>query len=123
MASGLFVATGSAAKILSRYIYRGSNQFASFNPIRNNSTKTKCPYQEDEIDIDEKSSKENPMRVSAFGDERTIACICGDIHFMTLKKGPPVTCKCGYWFQLVDQKKFWIHKEAEDEKVEAAKDP
>lgn len=48
------------------------------------------------------------MKVNAYGDERTIACVCDDMHFMTLKKGPPTQCKCGYWFQLVDAHKFWI---------------
>lgn len=69
---------------------------------------TRSPYEELKVEIDMKSSKENPMKVNAYGDERTIACVCDDMHFMTLKKGPPVKCKCGYWFLLVDANKFWI---------------
>lgn len=68
---------------------------------------TKSPYEELKVKLDPKSTKENPMKVNAYGDERTIACVCDDIHFMTLKKGPSVKCKCGYWFQLVEAKKFW----------------
>ena len=116
MTSNLFVSSGSAIKIFSRFVYSGSNRLANFNPCRkNHSIESECPYQEVELDIDEKSTREKPMKVTAFGNERTIACICGDIHFMTLKKGPPVTCKCGYWLQLVDARKFWIHGELKED--------
>lgn len=67
----------------------------------------RSPYEELKVELDINSSRENPMKVSAYGDERTVACVCDDMHFMTLKKGPPVRCKCGYWFQLIDAKKFW----------------
>lgn len=76
--------------------------------ISADSIQTRSPYEELKVEIDVKSSKENPMKVNAYGDERTIACVCDDMHFMTLNKGPPVKCKCGYWFQLVDANKFWI---------------
>lgn len=69
---------------------------------------TRSPYEQLKVEIDYKSSEENPMKINAFGDERTIACVCDDMRFMTLRKGPPVKCKCGYWFQLVDANKFWI---------------
>uniref|UniRef100_A0A6G1SIL2 Cytochrome c oxidase subunit 5B, mitochondrial n=1 Tax=Aceria tosichella TaxID=561515 RepID=A0A6G1SIL2_9ACAR len=65
------------------------------------------PYEELRVELDSNSSRENPMKINAYGNERTIACVCDDMHFMTLKKGPPVKCKCGYWFQLVDADKFW----------------
>lgn len=74
------------------------------------SIQTKSPYEEVKVEIDVNSSREKPMKVNAYGEERTIACVCDDIHFMTLKKGPPIKCKCGFWFQLVDAKKFWITK-------------
>lgn len=76
--------------------------------ISADSIQTRSPYEELKVEIDIKSSKDNPMKVNAYGDERTIACVCDDMHFMTLKKGPPVKCRCGYWFQLVDANKFWI---------------
>lgn len=78
-----------------------------FKQISAQEIQNKSPYEELKVELDEQSSKENPMKVNAFGDERTIACVCDDMRFMTLKKGPPVKCKCGYWFQLVDAKKFW----------------
>lgn len=67
----------------------------------------RSPYEELEVDIDDKSSASSPMKVNAYGNERSIACVCDDMRFMTLVKGPPVKCKCGYWFQLVDARKFW----------------
>lgn len=76
--------------------------------ISADSIQTRSPYEELKVEIDLNSSKDNPMKVNAYGDERTIACVCDDMHFMTLKKGPPTQCKCGYWFQLVDAHKFWI---------------
>lgn len=75
--------------------------------ISASAVKTRSPYEELKVEIDINSSKTSPMKVNAYGDERTIACVCDDMHFLTLKKGPPVKCKCGYWFQLVDAKKFW----------------
>lgn len=66
-----------------------------------------CPYEEIKASIDVQSSESNPIKVNAYGDERMIACACDDIHIMTLKKGPPVKSPCGYWFQLIDEKKFW----------------
>lgn len=84
------------------------------NIIRNqsyisaDSIKDRSPYEELRVDIDIKSSKEKPMQVNAYGEERTIACVCDDMRFMTLKKGPPVQCNCGYWFQLIDANKFWL---------------
>lgn len=72
------------------------------------SIQTRSPYEELKVEIDPDTSSDNPMKVNAYGDERTIACVCSDMHFMTLKKGPPTQCKCGHWFQLVDAHKFWI---------------
>lgn len=79
-----------------------------FKSISADQIQTRSPFEELKVEIDTNSSKDNPMKVNAYGDERTIACVCSDMHFMTLKKGPPVKCKCGFWFQLVDANKFWI---------------
>lgn len=68
---------------------------------------TKSPYQELRVNMNFKTTKNNPIKVNAYGEERTIACVCDDLHFLTLKKGPPIHCKCNQWFQLVDAKKFW----------------
>ena len=82
-------------------------QFKRFNSIPASDILNRSPYEEIQVEIDVKSTKDKPMKVNAYGDERTIACVCDDMRFMTLKKGPPVKCQCGYWFQLVDAKKFW----------------
>lgn len=96
------------ALMLSRRSIGARLLFTTFS--RNKSTldiQDRSPYEEVRVELDVKSSKTNPMKVSAYGDERTIACVCDDMHFITLKKGPPIKCKCGYWFQLTDAKKFW----------------
>lgn len=87
-----------------------SSQPARYESIKADAIQTRSPYEELKVELDRNSSKDNPMRVNAYGDERTIACVCDDMHFMTLKKGPPVKCKCGYWFQLVGANKFWDEK-------------
>lgn len=94
----------SATKSL-RSIFRSSTRFNS--TINADEIVTKSPYEELKVEIDIKSTKDNPMKVNAYGDHRTIACVCDDMRFMTLKKGPPTKCRCGYWFQLVDANKFW----------------
>ena len=68
----------------------------------------RSPYEELRVELEPNTDKDNPMKINAYGDERTIACVCDDMHFMTLRKGPPVKCKCGHWFQLVDANKFWL---------------
>lgn len=88
-----------------------NRQSIRFKYISATEIKQRSPYEELRVDLDHKSSEVNPMKVTAYGKERTIACCCDDLHFLTLKKGPPVKCKCGYWFQLVDAKKFWKSKE------------
>lgn len=83
-------------------------QSIRYESIEADSIHTRSPYEELKVKINSKSTRENPMKVNAYGNERTIACVCDDMRFMTLKKGEPVRCKCGHWFQLVDAHKFWI---------------
>jgi hypothetical protein len=86
----------------------GALQQLSSRSLTADSIVSRNPYEELQVELDANSSRDNPMKINAFGNERTIACVCDDMHFMTLKKGPPVKCKCGYWFQLVDAEKFWL---------------
>lgn len=86
-------------------------QFARHESIKAEEIVNRSPFEELKIDTYHKSTQEAPIKVNAYGNERTIACVCDDMHFMTLQKGPPVKCKCGFWFQLVDAKKFWLKEE------------
>lgn len=88
-------------------IRRSGNQLRLNRHLSGDSILSRNPYEELKVDLDNSSSQANPMKINAYGDERTIACVCDDMHFMTLKKGPSVKCKCGHWFQLVDANKFW----------------
>lgn len=85
--------------ILSRYL---SKRFLATKDLTHI-----CPYDQAKIEIDVSNTEDDPIKISAYGDERDIACVCMDMHFMTLKKGPPVRSPCGHWFQLVDREKFW----------------
>lgn len=95
--------------ILSSSILSANHIIKRHEAIDAKTIETRSPYEELKVDPDVNSTEQNPMKVNAYGDERTIACVCDDMHFMTLKKGPPVKCKCGYWFHLVDARKFWEH--------------
>ena len=50
-------------------------------------------------------TKVNPTKVPSMDDERIVGCICEEdmtyIQWMTLKKGEPQRCDCGYFFELV----------------------
>lgn len=81
-----------------------------YNSSSSESIESKSPYEEYRLEIDLNSTEDKPMKISAYGETRTIACVCDDMHFITLRKGPAVKCKCGYWFQLVDADKFWLKK-------------
>lgn len=68
------------------------------------------PYEEIEAEVNRDSSIDDPILINAYGNEREIACVCGEVHFMRLVKGPPVRSKCGHWFRLIDEPKFWEKK-------------
>lgn len=68
------------------------------------------PYEEIEAEVNRESSIDDPILINAYGNEREIACVCGEVHFMRLVKGPPMKSKCGHWFRLVDEPKFWDRK-------------
>ncbi|XP_028397322.1 cytochrome c oxidase subunit 5B, mitochondrial-like [Dendronephthya gigantea] len=50
-------------------------------------------------------TKANPTKVPSMDDERIVGCICEEdmtyIQWMTLKKGEPQRCDCGYFFELI----------------------
>jgi len=51
---------------------------------------------------------DEPSLVPSVFDRRTVGCVCHDeathINWMTLHKGIPQRCECGYWFKLVELK-------------------
>lgn len=50
-------------------------------------------------------TKDKPTEIPSAFDERIIGCICHEesasVNYMTLYKGQPKRCECGYWFTLV----------------------
>jgi cytochrome c oxidase subunit 5b len=55
-----------------------------------------------------KGSFEEPSLVPSTFQSRNVGCICHEeqhhINWMTLHRGVPKRCECGYWFKLVDLK-------------------
>lgn len=100
-----------ATKLFKRSLNQATHLSCRTEHIQAKMIVMRSPYEELRVELD---PKENPIKVNAYGDERTIACVCDDMYFMTLKKGPPMKCKCGYWFQLVDANKFWLKKNAKN---------
>lgn len=63
-------------------------------------------------------SKDNPIKVESFLDERMVACACEPtqtfFRYTHLERGDKKRCHCGYWLELVDAPKFWQKLPKED---------
>lgn len=63
-------------------------------------------------------TKENPIIVESFFDERMVACNCESaqtfVRYMTVYKGEPKRCQCGHWIKCVDAPRFWEKIPKED---------
>merc|ERR1711936_305291 len=53
-----------------------------------------------------KGTFDEPTIVSSAFEKRMIGCVCEEdaltIQWLTIHKGEPKRCECGYWFKLVD---------------------
>jgi len=53
-----------------------------------------------------KGTFDEPTVISSAFEKRLIGCVCEDdaltIQWLTVYKGEPKRCECGYWFKLVD---------------------
>lgn len=65
-----------------------------------------------------RGSKDNPVKVESFINERIVGCICEDsqnyIKYTTIYKGEPKRCQCGHWLELVEAPRFWEKIPKED---------
>lgn len=63
-------------------------------------------------------TRDNPVKVESFVNERMVGCICEDtqnyIRYTTVYRGEPKRCQCGHWIELVDAPKFWEKIPKED---------
>lgn len=63
-------------------------------------------------------TKDNPVKVESFFEDRIIACICepskNSHRYTTLYKGEKKRCQCGHWLELVDAPRFWEKIPKED---------
>lgn len=63
------------------------------------------PFTQNPIKGGRCATRDKPYEVPSVNDYRIVGCICCDeansINFMTVYKGHPTRCECGYWFCLV----------------------
>lgn len=65
-----------------------------------------------------RGTKDNPIPIESFINERTIACVCEEtqnhVKYTTIYKNEPKRCQCGHWLKLVEAPKFWEKIPKED---------
>lgn len=65
-----------------------------------------------------RGTKDNPVLIESFTDERAIACACEQsqnyLRFTIVHKDEPKRCQCGHWMQLVVAPRFWQDIPRED---------
>lgn len=63
-------------------------------------------------------TKDNPVKVESFINERLVACVCETsqsfVKYTHVYKNEPKRCQCGHWLKLVDAPKFWQKIPVED---------
>lgn len=76
------------------------------------------PYCLMPIERNNRGSKDNPVLVETFFDERLVGCVCEEtqnsFRFTTVYRGEPKRCACGHWMKIVDAPKFWEKIPKED---------
>lgn len=65
-----------------------------------------------------RGSKDDPVVIESFEDERMVACVCEDSQnhhkYTHLYMGEPKRCQCGHWMKLVEAPRFWEQIPKED---------
>ena len=65
-----------------------------------------------------RGTKDNPVKVESFINERLVACVCEEtqtyVKYTHVYKGEPKRCQCGHWLELVEAPKFWEKIPKED---------
>lgn len=76
------------------------------------------PYCNLPVERKGRGSKDNPVPIPSFLNERIVACACeptqNHLKMITLYRGEPKRCSCGHWMELVDAPKFWEKIPKED---------
>ncbi|TPP67534.1 Cytochrome-c oxidase [Fasciola gigantica] len=69
------------------------------------------PYEIRRVQMPSFTSVSQPTLVASDAPSRMIGCVCEPeadaINWMELKKGDPVQCYCGHWFQLVSYEEYF----------------
>lgn len=76
------------------------------------------PYCNLPVERKGRGTKDNPVPIESFYNERAVACVCEStqsyVKYTILNKGEPKRCACGHWMELVDAPKFWLKIPKED---------
>lgn len=76
------------------------------------------PYCNLPVERNGAGTRDNPIKVESFTNERTVGCICEEnqnhLKYTILNKGEPKRCLCGHWLELVEAPKFWTKIPKED---------
>lgn len=76
------------------------------------------PYCNLPVERGDKGTKEDPVIIESFFDDRMIACACEPSQtyhkYMYVYKNEMKRCQCGWWFKCVDAPRFWEKIPKED---------
>lgn len=76
------------------------------------------PYSQLPIERKGRGTKDNPIPIESFIDERIVGCVCEEsqsfIRYSVVYKGEPKRCACGHWMKLVEAPRFWEKIPKED---------
>lgn len=76
------------------------------------------PYSNLPVERNGRGTKDNPVPIEAFGNERIVACSCettqNHLKYTWVYRGEPKRCQCGHWLKLVDAPRFWEKIPKED---------
>lgn len=76
------------------------------------------PYCALPVERGSKGTKDDPVLIESFFDDRLVACACEPsqtyVRYMYVYKGEPKRCQCGYWLKCVDAPRFWEKIPKED---------
>lgn len=76
------------------------------------------PYCNMPIERDGRGSKDNPIKIPSFFDNRLVACSCEEaqtfVKYTYIHVNEPKRCACGFWMELVEPPRFWEKIPKED---------
>lgn len=76
------------------------------------------PYNNLPVERQGRGTKDNPVIIEGFGNERLVACVCENtqnhLKYTWVHRGEPKRCQCGHWMEFKDAPRFWEKIPKED---------